>query len=215
MKLTVIVVGIMLLLSSCTFAESLEKRHQIGLRLGMWNQTTGVTTEVSDDGVSTSVEASGFLGGVSYGHWLEEYLALTIDVAGMAAEISTRSDATSSSTETSVIGAILMGVKAYFPKSTYTSSVRPFVRASIGPYTGSQTISRVGQTITEETRSETAFGGQLGAGVDFILGRHFMTGFAACYNLISDFSRPIGGSRNYSGPEFSFGVSYLFGKGID
>jgi hypothetical protein len=215
MKLTVIVASIILLLSSCTFAESLEKRHQIGLRLGMWNQTTGVTTEVSDDGVSTSVEASGFLGGISYGHWLEEYLALTIDISGMAAEISTRSDASGVSTETSVIGAIQMGVKAYFLKSTYTSPVRPFARVAIGPFTGSQSITHAGRTVYESTRSETAFGGQLGAGVDFILGRHFMTGFAACYNLMSDFSRPIGGSRNYSGPEFSFGFSYLFGKGVD
>lgn len=215
MKLAAIVVSIVLLLSSCSFAESLEKRHQIGLRLGMWNQTTGVTTEIGVDGVSTSVEASGFLGGISYGHWLEEYLALTIDISGMAAEISTSTGIHGVKTETSVIGAVLMGVKAYFPKSTYTSSVRPFVRAAIGPYTGSQTISRVGWTITEETRSETAFGGQLGAGMDFILGRHFMTGFAASYNLISDFSQPIGGSENYSGPEFSFGFSYLFGKGID
>lgn len=48
-------------------------------------------------------------------------------------------------------------------------------------------------------------------GVDFVLGSHFMPGIALSYNLMSDFDKPIGGSKNYGGPEFSFGISYLFG----
>jgi opacity protein-like surface antigen len=215
MKLTAIVIGIALLLSSCSYAASLEKRHQIGLRVGMWNQTTGVRSEVDVWGVTTSVDASGYLGGVSYGHWLEEYLALTIDIGGMAADVSTSSGASGVTTETSVIGSIIVGVKAYFPKSTYTSSVRPYARAGVGPFIGSQSSTDVGTSVTVESRSENAFGGQLGAGVDFILRRHFMTGFAVCYNLMTDFNQPVGGSRNYSGPEFSFGFSYLFGEGVN
>ncbi len=211
MKLTAIVIGIVLLFSSCSYAASLEKRHQIGLRVGMWNQTAGVTSEVGAGGVTTSVDVNGFLGGVSYGHWLEEYIALTIDIGGMAADVSTSTGASGVTTETSVIGSILMGVKVYFPNSTYTSSVRPYASAGVGPFTGSQSSTGVGTSVTVESRSETAFGGQVGAGVDFILGRHFMTGFSVCYNLMTDFSQPIGGSRNYSGPEFSFGFSYLFG----
>jgi outer membrane protein W len=181
----------------------------------MWNQTTGVTSEVGVGGVTTSVDVSGFLGGVSYGHWLEEYLSITIYIGGMAADVSTSTGVSGVATETSVIASILMGVKVYFPKSTYTSSVRPYASAGVGPFTGSQSSTKVGMSVTVESRSETAFGGQLGAGVDFILGRHFMTGFAVRYNLMTDFNQPIGGSRNYSGPEFSFGFSYLFGKGVN
>ena len=214
MKPTAIVIGIALLFTSSSNAGSLEKRHQVGLRLGMWNQTTDVKTEVDASGVTTSVEASGFLGGVSYGHWLEEYLALTIDIGGMAADVSTSSDASGATTEVSVIGSILMGLKAYFPKSTYTSSLRPYARASVGVFTGSQSSTDAGTSVTVESRSGTVFGGQVGAGADFILGRHFMTGFAICYNLMTDFNQPIGGSRNYSGPEFSFGFSFLFGGGV-
>jgi len=33
------------------------------------------------------------------------------------------------------------------------------------------------------------------------------------YNLMSDFDRTIGGSDNYSGPEFSVGLSFLFDHG--
>ena len=110
MKLTVVIVSILLLLSPSLHADSLEKRHQVGLKLGMWNQTTGVKTEINTYGVSTSVDAGGFLGGVYYGHWLEEYLALTIDISGMAARITSKAGIPGTSTETSVIGSILMGV---------------------------------------------------------------------------------------------------------
>jgi hypothetical protein len=60
-----------------------------------------------------------------------------------------------------------------------------------------------------------AIGGQIGAGVDFVLGRHFMIGVAVCYNALTDFKEPIGGSKNYGGPEFTIGFGYLFGKGIE
>ncbi|MCP4600285.1 MAG: hypothetical protein GY847_07095, partial [Proteobacteria bacterium] len=61
---------------------------------------------------------------------------------------------------------------------------------------------------------ETAFGGQLAAGLDFVTGRNFMMSAGFGWNLMSDFNEPIGGSKNYSGPEFSFGFSWLFGKGV-
>jgi len=62
--------------------------------------------------------------------------------------------------------------------------------------------------------SGPAFGGQLGAGIDFILSPHFMAGIAGGYNIMADFEEPIGGSVNYGGPEFSIGLSYLFGQGL-
>jgi hypothetical protein len=59
-----------------------------------------------------------------------------------------------------------------------------------------------------------AFAGQLGGGVDIQLGRHFMLDTKAVYNLASDFREPLGGRKNYSGFEFSVGLNFLFGKGI-
>lgn len=194
-------------------AISLEKRHQLTLRLGLWNQITDIRTEVGIGGVETSVGSSGMLGGLTYGHWLEEHLALTFGVGGMALDVSTNTGAFGVTTETSSIASMLMGVKYYFARSTLESSVRPYLKSSVGPFIGSQSSNKVGITIIYESRTEFAVGGQLGAGVDFVIGRHFMMGAGLGYNLMTDFNEPIGGSRNYSGPEFSFDFSWLFGKG--
>ena len=194
-------------------AISLEKRHQLGLRLGMWNQITDTRTEIGIGGVVTSVESSGMLGGIVYCHWLEENLALTFSIGGMALDISTNTGTSGVLTETSGVAVMLMGVKYYFVQSTLASPVRPYFKGSAGPFIGSQSSNEVGATIVNESRTEFAFGGQLGAGVDFITGRHFMMGFGVAYNLMTDFSDPIGGSSNYSGPEFCFEFNWLFGKG--
>lgn len=213
MKAVITLACVVFALATGADAVSMEKRHQLALRLGMWNQITDTRTEIGITGVTTSVESSGLLGGIAYGNWLEENLAMTFSIGGMALEISTNTGIAGVITETSAITSMLMGVKYYFARSTLESSVRPNLRGSAGPFIGSQSRTAVGLTIVNESRTEYAFGGQLGAGMDFVTGRHFMMGFALAYNLMTDFGDPIGGSKNYSGPEFSFEFSWLFGKG--
>jgi hypothetical protein len=213
MKTISLFICFVLVLAAGSDAITLEKRHQLALRLGMWNQITDTRTEIGPSGVETSVGTSGILGGLTYGHWLEENLALTFSIGGMAVDISTKTDASGVTSETTAIASMLMGVKLYFLNSTLESSVRPYLKSSAGPLIGSQSSSEVGATILNESRTEFAFGGQLGAGIDFVTGRHFMMGFGLGYNLMTDFDEPIGGSRNYSGPEFGFEFSWLFGGG--
>jgi outer membrane protein W len=215
LKRSAISVVLVLLLISLSYAQSLEKRHQIGLRLGMWSQVTSVRTEISTEGVSTSVGGSGFLGELMYGNWLQEDLALDISIGSMATDVETQSGVSGVSSETDVIGRIHLGLKYYPFRSTLNSSTRPFVGAGVGPVIGTQTKQEVGRVVVTESRTEAAIGGQIGVGVDFVLGRHFMIGLAAYYNLMTDFKEPIGGSENYSGPEFCIGFGYLFGKGIE
>jgi hypothetical protein len=194
-------------------AQSLDKRHQIELRMGFWNQVATARTEVHGADVTTSVESNGTVGSLSYGHWLQEGLALNLGVAGLAADIEHRSSSSGTSTETGVVSYIFIGLKHYFPKSTHSSSVRPFAGISLGPYIGSQTETEVGTVVTVESRTEGAIGGHLSGGVDFLLGRYFMTGLAIGYNLMADFGNPIGGSKNFSGPTFSIALSLLLGGG--
>jgi hypothetical protein len=213
MKTIVTLACILLATTVSAGTVSLEKRHQLSLRLGMWNQTTDTRTEVGIGGVETSVEASGMLVGIAYGHWLEENLTLTFCLGAMALDISTNTGTSGVKTETSAVSSMLMGVKYYFVKSTLGSSARPYLKGSAGPFIGSQSSVIAGMTTITEERTEFALGGQLGAGVDFVTGRHFMIGFGLGYNLMTDFGDPIGGSKNYSGPEFAFEFSWLFGKG--
>lgn len=212
-KLIAAAMGLVLVFGSAAAGEKLEKRHQLGLRLGMWNQTTDARTAVSPGEVTTSVKGNGLLGGLSYGHWLSEGLALCIGVDLMAADVETEVESATVTTETGCVASVLMSVKQYFPRSTYGSSVRPYVEIGVGPFAGSQERTETGQKVVVESRSETVVGGRIGAGSDFILGRRFLTGVSLGYNLMADFDEPIGGSRNYSGPQFAFGLSYLFGAG--
>ncbi|UCD64160.1 MAG: hypothetical protein JSW34_01620 [Candidatus Zixiibacteriota bacterium] len=213
MKVTISLLSVVLLLSTSTGAQSLEKRHQVGLRAGAWNQVTNVRAEVSADGVTTSVGSTGAFGGVFYGHWLKENLALDISVGGMVADIETEVSTIGVTSKTGYVGQILLGARYYFLESTLSSSVRPFGKAGVGPLIGSQNETRVGTTVTTEERSEMAFGGQVGGGVDFILSRRFALATAVGYNFMTDFSESIGGSTNYSGPEFTISFSYVFGRG--
>lgn len=214
LKLTLKTICITLALALVSSAGPLEKRHGIGFQVGMWNQVTNSRTEVGIGSVTTSVKASGFFGGLSYDHWLEENLALNIVVGGMLADVETNTNIIGTTTEVAVVAPILFGLKYYFPKSTFGSSARPYAKIAVGPFIGQQekTEEDIFGVIVE-SRSESAFGGQVGVGTDFILSRYFMLGVAFKYNLMTDFSEPIGGSKNYGGPEFSFGLSVLFGKG--
>jgi hypothetical protein len=53
----------------------------------------------------------------------------------------------------------------------------------------------------------------LGGGFDAQINRYFMIGVSAGYNFMSDFSTPLAGSRNHSGPGVNIELSFLWGKG--
>lgn len=212
-KTTLALAALLLAASVPASAQSLEKRHLIELRLGLWNQVNDVRAEAGAGGVSTSVGGSGFLGGLAYEHWLSEAVGLRVSVGAMAASVDTEIDGSGVSTETATITQLLLGTRYYLPKSTYGSSVRPFLGAAVGAFIGSQVATEVGAVVTAEARTESALGGELGAGVDFLLSRHFVLSATLAFALMTDFEQPIGGSDNYGGPQLTIGFGYMFGGG--
>ena len=212
-KTMLIIASLIFCLSSTVLAQSLEKRHQIGLKVGWFNQVTDALTEVDITGVTTSVKNNGPLGTVFYEHWLRENLALNIGIGGMIPDVSVSTGVTGVTTETANITQIFLGAKYYLPESTYGSNVRPFLSVSAGPVIGTINSIQAGLITATDSRTEATMGGNLGGGVDFILSRHFMLGSAVGYTLMSDFAESIGGSKNYSGPQFTISFGYLFGKG--
>ena len=212
--LSTILTGLLLTaLATGAGAQSLAGRHRLGLNLGYWSQTASVRVETVSPDVSTSVQGDGFLGGVTYGYWLGENLALTIEAGALALDTETRVTSTTASTSSAVVGAVLFGLEKYVSGAEDGSSVRPHLGGAVGLYRGSQSEVVAGLTSLVEAREESSFGGRLSAGVDFLVGRSFMMGAAIGYNLMSDFDRPVGGSVNYSGPQMSFGFSLLLGGG--
>jgi len=187
------------------------KRNSLGIRVGMWNQVTGSRTEVGIGSVTNSVDASGVLGGISYDHRFQDNMAFTFSTGGMLADLETKTTIGKTTTETAVVAPILFGLKYYFLERIGGTTAKPFVNGAAGPFIGHQqkTEEEIG-TVLVESRSQTVIGGQLGGGIDIFMGRYFMMDVAAGYNFMSDFDEPIGGSRNYSGPEFNFGLSFIF-----
>lgn len=192
-------------------AQRLEHRHLVALQLGVWNQVNDVRTDIGIGGISTSVGNSGFLGAVSYGYGLSEGLALRVTAGGMAADVQTAIDGSGIATQTAAVAQIMVGMRYYFPHATYGEPVRPYVGAGVGTFIGSQVASQVGTSVSSSARTEPAMGGELGAGVDILLGRHFVTSVGGAYVLMTNFNQPIGGSDNYSGPQLRLGFGYLFG----
>ncbi len=86
------------------------------------------------------------------------------------------------------------------------------VERELGSGGDSDRLSR-SMTVVAEAHSEAAFGGELEAGVNVVLDRWVLATVAVAYDLITNFSRPIGGSRNYSGPQMTLGLSLMLGRG--
>lgn len=214
-KLFLILASILILGISSLQAGMLEKRHQIELKAGMWNQVTEQRTEILPLDISTTVEGNGFLGGISYNYWLQENLAIGLGVGVLNTDMATLNNLLNSKVAASYVSSVTMNLKYVFLRSSLTSAVKPFVRAGVGTFIGHQDEIISGLESVVASRSEMVMGGQLGAGVDFMFSRYFMSGVTFGYNLMTDFDEPIGGSKNYSGPEFAFTLSLVLGKGVN
>lgn len=198
---------------STSAAQLLEGRHELELRLGVWARTTEARTQVGPASVRSSVGGSGFMGGLAYTRWLTEEWALDVSLSAMEVDVESSAGVSGVTSETSVISSIMVGTRYSFPPSAAGSSVRPYVEAGGGVVIGTQTESAVGPSILTTSRTEAAAGGDLGIGIDFLIGHRFVLGVGGAYQLMTDFSEPIGGDRNYSGPTFALRFGYLFGRG--
>jgi outer membrane protein W len=194
-------------------AQSLAKRHQIELRAGGWSQVTDNKTEIGDGGVTATGATTGFVGGLAYGHWVEEQLALRICASLLETSVDVQATASGVTTESAAVIQVMLGTRYYFPKSTYGEQFRPFGGLGVGPVFGTQENVRVGTTVVTEARNEMAVAGELEAGIGILLDKRVLATVAIAYDLMTDFAEPIAGSRNHSGPQMTLGLSLLLGTG--
>ncbi len=215
-KLLLTSVLLLFMLASVANAGFLEKRTRIELKGGIWDQKTDVAYTVSGGTVETNYGGEGAMGGIAVSHWVRENLALAISVNGLGVSVDNRVAAGSVYSHTVTVAPILFGARYYFPNSTFGSSWRPYITASVGPVIGYESIEEVtSSAVTHNETTETTFGGHIGAGLDLQLSRLFMLGFSGGYFAHSDFDRPIGDKKNFNGPEFGISFSILLGKGAN
>ena len=60
----------------------------------------------------------------------------------------------------------------------------------------------------------TSLGSRAGGGLDVRLGRSVVAIANLGYNLMTDFSEPLGDRLNYSGLDFGIGIAWLFGGAV-
>jgi hypothetical protein len=188
--------------------KPLDGRNRIDLR---W--TISRQLDVSDrlnpqpDGfVRNSVE--GFGGGIDYYRWFKEDLALALSASGRSVESNIY---TGLRTENTTLSSFLVGVR-WYPWSRPTSSVRFNFTGMAGPYVG--TGSSVSVTPLFVTNKVLAVpGAYLGAGVDFRVGGRVMLGVSMGFDLMPDFSEPIGGTKNHSAFQMNLTFGWVWGKG--
>lgn len=208
----------------------LAGRSRLEFGFALWNQPQGSRQRVilnpdsaEPTAIETSVRNNSAFFVLRYGYWLQENLSVNLSLGTMAVEAVSRAGlavgppvwSPGVSQHVVAVFPLLLGLRYYIPRPTPDTPVRPYVAAGAGVYVGYEARNEVGLRILQESRTLTAMGGHLGGGIDIQAGRHVMFGANAGYHFVTDFTEPLGGRENYSGPEFGLGISWLFGKGVE
>ncbi len=196
---------------SSLFAQdlALKDRSVLELNMGMWGGTRASNT-IGISGVDVSANTGSFVGSILYAYGIREDMAVTLSAGMLTAGASTNIGGFGVSNQSSSVFPLLLGIRYYIPSPESGARVRPFLSAAVGSYMGFEAGSSVGILVVQQSHTENAFGGRLGAGVDLYVSNHFKFVANAGYNLMADYSSPIGGRSNYNGGDFSLGAGFAF-----
>jgi hypothetical protein len=185
---------------------SMAGKSCLELNVGLWSGLKASNT-IGIGGIQTEVKAAGFVGGIFFTHWTQEYLAITLNAGLLAGKASSSVGFLSVTQRVSTVAPVLFGVRYYALGSGADGDVRPYLSAAVGAYVGSEESNTI---LAQESRTETAFGGRIGAGMDFFISNHFKLGASMGYNIMTDFDAQVGGRMNYNGADAVFGLGYIF-----
>ncbi len=196
----------------------LHGRHQAGLMLGMWDGPgdTAATGGVTAPFAGASVSAGKLSMHVEYLRFVRDDLALGAAVHMMVDSV----EATASSSAIAVrdrAGLVLPFVIRWNPIRRFTAwrGAEPYVLGAVGPLFGAYntvTGNVASASAFSETALSTTVGGSAGAGVDLRIGRSWIAGTRASYN-VSGHVQELGVQKTrYSGWEVTFGLGRLFGS---
>jgi len=177
-------------------------RHSIDLRISFWNNSQS-NVSVGVTGVSVDAGTGGISGRIMYNYYFNDEYAFNFSAGAMATEVKVRT----LSNYTSTVVPIMMGMKYFFIGSSEEGLFRPYLSGSMGVLFGTESNVEV---LSVQSHTESAMGLYAGFGSDFILGSLIKLHADVGYNLYTDFTEEIGSRKNYSGPEFSFGIGFMF-----
>jgi len=185
-------------------------RNRIALYIGTW-RVSGLSHGPS---IAAGADAFDFASGLRYTRFLREDLALTFG----ARVLSSTSDVVSTGgTFAGTLSIVSLPLEVQWNPmrgELHTQPVRPYLVVGLGPVIGSSSGASTSiDGAFAGARTRASVGGTVGAGVDFLLGRHMSLGVEGGYQWMADFSDPIGARDNYSGFQLGLNVGWTFGKG--
>jgi outer membrane autotransporter protein len=153
--------------------------------------------------------------GLQYTRFLREDLAATFGAHALAAGASSKVTPAGAFSGSKAVVALLLGLRWNPMRGDLrTQAIRPYLAAGFGPVIGASSGSSKSYNYAfAGSQSAATAGGHVGAGVDVLIGRSWSIGVNAGYNLMADFSKPIGSRYNYNGFEAAVNLGWLFGKG--
>lgn len=187
---------------------AVDGRNRITVRFGMWRASG------SDSTFTTGIDDGDLFGGIEYTRWLREDLSVTFGPQFVDGVVGSSVGPNGVFSGTASVTALPLTVRWNPWRAHAHESIKPFVAVGLGAIFGDSVGSFVGNgTAVSGVQSEVSVGGHIGGGVDFHIARCFSLGVNGGYNWMSDFSKPVGGRDNYSGPELGLSLGWLFGKG--
>ncbi len=207
----ILVLSLMIFAGSAVFAQdlALKDRSVLEINMGMWGGSK-VSNTIGVSGIQTTADASSFVGSLVYSYGLREDMAVTLSAGVLTAGASSKVGILGTSQEAGAVIPVLLGIRYFVPSPEPEAEVRPFLSIGVGSYIGSESSNSIALTLVQETHTETAFGGRIGAGIDFYIGNHFKFVANAGYNLMADFPSPVTGRTNFNGGDFSIGAGFAF-----
>ena len=199
--------------------DSFSGSVSIDLLVGLYNDTNVSSVSLINitNDLETTNASTGFMGALAFQYFFKNYLSFRLSAGALAvsvdSKVSTNIAAFNQVTvknEVATVVPVLAGINFYPLQLSDEKIVMPYVSASIGPYIGIYNQNEVtALSVKEETIVETVFGSRLGLGIDFRIG-FFKLGVNANYHSVSEYSRPIGSEKDYSGPEYSLLLGFMF-----
>lgn len=175
-------------------------KNSIDLRVSYWNNSKSGTS-IKVPGVE--IGTGGVSGKLMYNFYPDENYAFNVSVGAMSVDVKV----SAFNEYTSTIIPLMMGMKYYFVQSSHSNPFRPYISGSMGILIGRESSVKI---LSVKEHTESAMGGYAGIGSDIILGSLVKLHADIGYNMFTDFSEKIGNRKNYSGPEFSFGIGFMF-----
>jgi hypothetical protein len=144
---------------------------------------------------------------LGFHHWSTEHLAVGLTASVINAEASVLNTPFVSESQTSAVSALMLDVRYQLPIRA-SGSLIPYLHASAGPVFGFRASSgTTGQVVS----TQTVLGGRVGAGWNMALSHMVVLGLRGSYLVMSGFSEPVAGRKQFNGVEVLFCVALIWG----